>query len=235
MAHETLLKTYLDQTNRMGASELMHWGMQTFENKVVFATALGAEDQVLTDMIVKSGLPIRIVTLDTGRLFPETYDLIAETEKHYNIRIQVYSPSAAAVERMVEAEGINLMYRGRESRKRCCSVRKLEPLRRALEGADAWICGLRQEQSVTRAELNPVEWDAANGLFKLSPLWNWTEQEIWRYLERESVPYNPLHDRGYPSIGCACCTRMVKRVHDLRTGRWWWELPEHKECGLHQA
>ncbi len=219
----------------LDAERVIRRAWETFGGTLVFATSLAAEDQVLTDMIVRNRWPIPFVTLDTGRLFPETYALLAETEKRYGIKIRTFFPDGAAVEAMVAEKGINLFHGSIGNRKLCCRVRKLEPLKRALAPYRAWICGLRREQSVTRAETQIVELDAANGLTKVNPLAAWSEQEVWGYIAARQVPYNPLHDQGFPSIGCACCTRAVKRTEDLRSGRWWWEAPEHKECGLHTS
>lgn len=207
---------------------------EAFGAKLVFATSLAAEDQVITDIIARNRWPIPLVTLDTGRLFAETYDLIAETEKRYGVRIQVFFPDRAQVEAMVAERGVNLFYESVENRKRCCQVRKVEPLKRALAPYEAWLCGLRREQSVTRANVQVVEADAANGLVKVNPLVDWTEQQVWGYIAARQVPYHALHDRGCPSIGCACCTRAIRRTEETRAGRWWWEQPEHKECGLHR-
>jgi len=199
----------------------------------VFASSLGAEDQVLTDLIVRSGLPITIFSLDTGRLPTETYDLIAAVEKHYGIKLKLYYPKHEAVEQYVRTEGINGFYQSVEQRKSCCHVRKVEPLQRALAGNKAWITGLRAEQATTRKSLPIREFDANNALEKFSPLTDWTEKEVWAYLRLHGVPYNALHDQHYPSIGCAPCTRAIAAGEDVRAGRWWWENPETKECGLH--
>ena len=207
---------------------------ETFGDGLVFATSLAAEDQVITDIIVRNGWPIPFVTLDTGRLFPETYEVLAETERRYGIKVKVFFPDRGQVEAMVAEQGINLFRESVAARKRCCFVRKIEPLRRALAPYKAWLCGLRREQSVTRAGVQVVEDDAANGLVKVNPLAAWSEQDVWGYIAARQGPYNPLHDRGFPSIGCACCTRAVTRTEDVRAGRWWWEEPEHKECGLHR-
>jgi phosphoadenosine phosphosulfate reductase len=204
-----------------------------FADKLVFASALGAEDQVITDMIWRNGLKIPIVTLDTARWFNETYQLLAETEQQYGIKLQLYFPEYTAVETMIKEKGINLFLESIENRKRCCRVRKIEPLQRALAGYSSWICGLRREQAVTRNEIEVVEWDAAHEMVKINPLAAWSEADVWEYIGKYSVPYNKLHDHGFPSIGCACCTRAVKRTEDVRAGRWWWETPEQKECGLH--
>ncbi len=206
---------------------------ETFGAGLVFATSLAAEDQVITEIIARNRWPIPLVTLDTGRLFPETYALLAETERRYGIKIRVFFPERAQVEEMVAEQGINLFHDSVENRKRCCRVRKLEPLKRALAPYRAWVCGLRREQSVTRAATRVVADDAANGLVKISPLADWDEQRVWDVIAARQIPYSPLHDQGFRSIGCACCTRAVKCTEGLRSGRWWWEEPEHKECGLH--
>jgi phosphoadenosine phosphosulfate reductase len=199
----------------------------------VFASSLGAEDQVLTDLIVKSCLPITIFSLDTGRLPAETYDLISSVEKHYGIKLKLYYPKNESVEQYVQANGINGFYDSVEQRKSCCQVRKVEPLQRALAGNKAWITGLRAQQATTRAGLPVREWDAGNGLEKFNPLSDWTEKEVWAYIRLHGVPYNALHDKHYPSIGCGPCTRAIAAGEDVRAGRWWWENPESKECGLH--
>ena len=170
--------------------------------------------------------------MDTGRLFPETYDLIALSEKRYCKKIEIYFPDSSAVEKMVAENGINLFFDSVKSRKECCKVRKIEPLFRALSLYDVWICGLRQEQSVTRNELQIAELDNLNKI-KISPLYNWSEKTVWDYIKTNNVPYNTLHDKKFSSIGCACCTRALQDGEGVRDGRWWWEAPEHKECGLH--
>jgi phosphoadenosine phosphosulfate reductase len=205
-----------------------------FEGKVVMASSLGLEDQVLTAMIALNHLTIPIVTMDTGRLFPETLDLIDRTEKRLEIKIQVFFPQSEAVQRMVALNGVNLFRENVELRQHCCAVRKLEPLKRALSGKDAWICGLRQGQGVTRQEVESVEWDSTWNLIKFNPLASWSESAVREYLEKHQVPYNPLHDAGFPSIGCACCTRAILPGEERRAGRWWWERAEQRECGLHR-
>ena len=204
-----------------------------FGPKVAFASSLGIEDQILTHFIADTVPKMRIFTLDTGRLFAETYDLMEKTESRYGIRIEIYAPESNEVESMVREHGINLFYQSIDNRKLCCLVRKLHPLKRALGNLNAWVCGLRRGQGVTRQQVDLVEWDVANELVKFNPLWNWTEQDIQKFVKEHNVPYNPLHDQGFLSIGCSCCTRAVKPGEDLRAGRWWWENPEHKECGLH--
>ncbi|MFZ2269602.1 MAG: phosphoadenylyl-sulfate reductase [Azonexus sp.] len=198
-----------------------------------FANSLGAEDMVLTDLIVKSGLPIEIFSLDTGRLPLETYDLMAAVQQHYGLKLKVYFPQSEAVETYVRANGINAFYESVELRKGCCYMRKVEPLKRALSGKKAWITGLRAEQAATRVGLPTREFDEGNGLEKFNPLADWSEKEIWTYIKQHAVPYNALHDKFYPSIGCAPCTRAISLGEDIRSGRWWWESPDSKECGLH--
>lgn len=199
----------------------------------VFANSLGAEDMVLTDLIVELKLPVEIFSLDTGRLPPETYDLIAAVKVHYGLTLKLVYPRNDLVEDYTGKNGINAFYESVELRKGCCHVRKVEPLQRALAGQKAWITGLRAQQSATRADLPVHAFDAANGLEKFNPLADWNEKEVWAYIKLHGVPYNALHDKFYPSIGCAPCTRAITPGEDIRSGRWWWESPESKECGLH--
>lgn len=215
------------------AEQVLAVAAELHSGRLAFASSLGLEDQVITHLIAQAGLPVPIFTLDTGRLYDETYDLIARTESRYGIRIAVYSPDAEQVEHMVAVHGINLFRDSMAARKRCCEVRKLAPLRRALQGLDAWVCGLRREQSPTRDGVSAVEWDEANGLVKFNPLHDWSEERVREFVSRHGVPYNPLHDAGMPSIGCAPCTRPIESGEDVRAGRWWWESADHRECGLH--
>jgi phosphoadenosine phosphosulfate reductase len=201
----------------------------------VFATSFGAEDMVLFDLIARDHRAIEIATLDTGRLPPETYALIAATEAKYRRRVRVYFPEADAVEQYVRIHGINAFRDSVAQRKACCAVRKVAPLKRLLAGKDAWITGLRRGQSETRAQLAEVAFDPEHGLTKFNPLAQWSESEVWDYLRAHSVPYNALHDAGYPSIGCAPCTRAVAPGEPSRAGRWWWEAQASRECGLHTA
>ena len=198
-----------------------------------FANSLGAEDMVLTDLIVKSGLPIEIFSLDTGRLPLETYDLMAAVDQHYGLKLTIYFPQSAAVENYVREHGINAFYESVALRKACCHMRKVEPLQRALAGKKAWITGMRAQQAATRDGLAVQAYDDGNGLEKFNPLAEWSEKEVWTYIKQNGVPYNALHDKFYPSIGCAPCTRAISLGEDVRSGRWWWETPESKECGLH--
>lgn len=200
---------------------------------ITFANSYGAEDMVLTDLIAKEKLTIEIFSLDTGRLPAETYTLMADVEQTYVIKPLVFFPKHEAVETYVWTQGINAFYESIELRKACCHMRKVEPLQRALSGKQAWITGMRAEQAATRASLPVREFDAGNQLEKFNPLSDWTEKEVWAYIRLFEVPYNGLHDQFYPSIGCAPCTRSVAMGEDIRAGRWWWENPDSKECGLH--
>ncbi len=213
--------------------EVLSFFISEYKDKIAFASSMGLEDQVLTDMIIKIDKDATIFTLDTGRLFHETYELIDKTNSHYKIKIKVYFPKSAKVEAMVNEKGVNLFYESIENRKQCCNVRKIQPLKRAFEGLDMWICGLRKEQSVTRTNIDLIEWDEDNQLLKLNPLANWSIDKVWNYIRNNNVPYNKLHERSYPSIGCQPCTRAVLQSEDIRDGRWWWEKPENRECGLH--
>ncbi len=200
---------------------------------ITFANSYGAEDMVLTDLIAKENLPIEIFSLDTGRLPAETYTLMGDVENTYAIKPVVFFPRHEAVESYVRGKGINAFYESIDLRKACCHMRKVEPLQRALAGKQAWITGMRAEQATTRSALPTREYDAGNQLEKFNPLSDWTEKEIWAYIRLHNVPYNALHDQFYPSIGCAPCTRAVAMGEDIRAGRWWWEDPTSKECGLH--
>lgn len=200
---------------------------------VAFANSLGAEDMVLTDLIAQHQPGIGMFSLDTGRLPQETYDLMQEVRKHYDVKLDVYFPERAAVEEYVAQHGVNGFYDSVELRKRCCRIRKVEPLRRALAGKKAWITGMRRDQAATRAGLEISAFDADNGLHKFNPLLDWTNDDVWEYIRANGVPYNALHDRFYPSIGCAPCTRAISVGEDIRAGRWWWENESGKECGLH--
>ncbi|MFZ2302273.1 MAG: phosphoadenylyl-sulfate reductase [Gallionella sp.] len=202
---------------------------------VCFANSLGAEDMVLTDIIANHHLDIEMFSLDTGRLPQPTYDLMQEVADRYSVPLKVYFPDSAAVERYVAQNGVNGFYDSVESRKSCCFVRKVEPLRRALRGKKAWVTGLRRDQAVTRGSLEVSAYDADFGLQKFNPLLEWSNKDVWAYIRQNNVPYNKLHDQFYPSLGCAPCTRSITPGEDIRAGRWWWENPEDKECGLHVA
>jgi phosphoadenosine phosphosulfate reductase len=231
-APETV-STLLAELAGATAEDVLAAAFTHFPGRVAFASSLGLEDQVLTAMIAESKLDIPIFTLDTGRLFPETYDLIDRTTKRYGLTIHTYFPAAAEVEKMVDRDGVNLFRDSIEARKRCCEIRKVLPMRRAQIELDAWICGLRTGQGATRQKVEPVEWDYLADMVKINPLAAWDEDAVWAYVRAHEIPYNPLHDQGFPSIGCAPCTRAVPEGEDARSGRWWWESAEHRECGLH--
>ena len=230
--HNTELIEQEGILSEKSAEDILTALSEKLSSDVVFASSLGAEDQVIFDMISRLGLDIPVFTLDTGRLFQETYDLISATEKKYNKKIEIIFPKHEAVEEMVNQDGINSFYESAELRKKCCHVRKLEPLSRALAPYSAWICGLRRDQAETRSEVKVIDLDE-NGKVKVNPLIDWTEEDVWNYIKKYKVPYNKLHDKGFLSIGCACCTRAVAPGAHVRSGRWWWEKPEQKECGLH--
>ena len=200
----------------------------------VCASSLGAEDMVLMDLIAQSAPSIGIFTIDTGRLPPETHDLIVRAERHFRRRIRIYVPAQPALESYIRINGINGFYESITQRKDCCHVRKVEPLRRALSGHKAWLTGMRREQAVTLNTLAESEFDAEHGMQKFNPLADWSLADVWHHVRARGLPYNTLHDRGYPSIGCAPCTRAIESGEDIRAGRWWWEAAEHKECGIHQ-
>lgn len=205
-----------------------------FPGKVVLASSLGVEDQALTHMLRQVDAQIEIFTIDTGRLHPETLALMEQTEQRYDFRYKVYRPQRESVDIFVKEKGVDSIYDSIANRKACCYMRKVEPLQRALRGAGAWITGLRREQSATREDVALVAKDEAHGgIYKISPLANWSDKELWDYIKEHDIPYNRLHDQGYPSIGCELCTRAVRAGEDIRAGRWWWENSKHKECGLH--
>ncbi|HLF17806.1 MAG TPA: phosphoadenylyl-sulfate reductase [Candidatus Omnitrophota bacterium] len=234
MKPEKQIKNLLEKSKGKSAGEIIQLAYEAFGQRITFATSLGEEDQVITDMIAKIAPQIEIFTLDTGRLHQETYDLLAKTQKKYNkVTFKVYFPDAKRVEDMVRIKGINLFYESIENRKLCCGIRKVEPLQRALKDVDAWITGLRRAQSVTRADAKAFEWDEANKKIKVNPLVDWNLEQVKEYIKKNKVDSNPLHAKGFISIGCAPCTRAVKPGEDIRAGRWWWEEPEQKECGLH--
>ena len=214
--------------------DILSYLSDKYSSRLAFASSLGLEDQVLTYYLSLIKSPAKIFTLDTGRLFPETLDLLDLTNKRYNVNIEVFFPDPHSVEEMVNSKGINLFYESIDNRKLCCHIRKILPMKRALKDIDIWITGLRAEQSVTRHGLSMVSWDENFGLIKVNPLINWTEEDVWQVIKEHDIPYNPLHDKGYPSIGCQPCTRAVAPGDDIRSGRWWWEQPDHKECGLHE-
>jgi phosphoadenosine phosphosulfate reductase len=202
-------------------------------DKIVLASSLGAEDQVLTHMVLSINPKARIFVLDTGRLHQETYDLMDKTRLHYGFSYEIGFPLSSSVEKLISKKGANSFYTSIENRKECCFIRKVEPLNRLLSTADAWITGLRREQAVTRNTLQEVEVDDAHDMIKINPLASWSNEDVWNYIKANNIPYNSLHDSGFPSIGCSPCTRAIKENEDIRAGRWWWETPDQKECGLH--
>jgi phosphoadenosine phosphosulfate reductase len=215
------------------AIELLLEITKEYQEKSVFTSSMGLEDQVITDILAKSHTKCRIITLDTGRLFNETYNLIEKSERKYKIKIEIYFPNHNSVEKMVSEKGVNLFYESVENRKECCHIRKIEPLQRALQNSKVWITGLRSDQSETRVNTHFAEFDEKFQVLKINPLLDWSLDDTWKYIKENNVPYNPLHDEGYPSIGCAPCTRSIMPGENIRAGRWWWESPETKECGLH--
>ncbi len=231
------IKITIDKLNQhakgLTPEDILRLANKEFGQRMSFASSLGEEDQVITHMISVAIPQLKIFTLDTGRLFPEVYELLAKNQKRYTMPFVVYFPNSQEVEIMVGQKGINLFYESIENRKLCCAIRKVQPLKRALENVDAWISGLRREQSMTRSDNNVFEFDAANEKVKINPLIDWSLKEVRGYIKDNKVDVNPLHEQGFISIGCAPCTRAVKAGEDIRAGRWWWENPENKECGLH--
>jgi phosphoadenosine phosphosulfate reductase len=204
-----------------------------FPNEVVFSTSFGLEDQAITYLIASNKIPVKVFTLDTGRIFPETYTTWSRTVEKYGLSISAYYPETFSVQEFVTAKGPNSFYESVENRKQCCHIRKVEPLQRALKGNKIWITGIRAEQSNNRHDMPMLEWDEVNQIIKFHPLLSWTWGQVKQYVSRNDVPYNPLHDKGFVSIGCAPCTRAIKPGEDFRAGRWWWEDNSKKECGLH--
>jgi phosphoadenosine phosphosulfate reductase len=224
------------QSKIEATAALLKKSLNDHDGSIVFANSLGAEDVVIADLISRYSPEISNFVLDTGRLPEETLKLLADVQARYsNLTVNVYYPESADVEGFVAENGVNAFYESQALRKGCCFVRKIKPLKRALADKKAWITGLRREQSVTRDEIQFEEWDEGNNMHKLNPLADWSEKEVWAYIKANDVPYNELHDKHYPSIGCAPCTRAISMGEDVRSGRWWWENPENRECGLHPA
>lgn len=219
--------------NKLSISELLTELAQMFEGRIAFSTSLSWEDQVITHHIFSQNLPIRVFTLDTGRMFPETYSVLNSTRERYKKEIEVYFPQATSVQDLVTKKGASSFYESLENRKECCFIRKVEPLNRALDGVDCWITGIRAEHSENRKELSIVEFDEQRKIQKVNPLANWSLDEVKEEIKKHNIPYNILHDRGFVSIGCQPCTRAIKEGDDFRAGRWWWEESNKKECGLH--
>lgn len=234
MIDQSTIEKLTDRIQEMDSIQAIKTLSEMFPEKVVFSTSLGQEDQVITQLIAKHKLPVEIFTLDTGRLFYETYDLLARTIIKYGVDIKTYYPNTPSVEKFVQEKGINSFYESVENRKSCCYIRKVEPLKRALKDNKVWITGLRAEQSTNRQQMKKLEWDPANQILKYNPLLDWTMDQMLDYINEHKIPYNPLHDQGFVSIGCAPCTRAISPGEDPRAGRWWWET-SHKECGLHET
>jgi phosphoadenosine phosphosulfate reductase len=232
---ELQIKKIAEEMEDQSAMKVLKWAINAYAPKIALASSFGAEDVILIDMMVKINKEkAKIFTLDTGRLNQETYDVMDAIRKKYDIQIEVYFPEQGETEEMVKIKGMNLMYESVENRKLCCEIRKVHPLNRALSKLDGWITGLRREQAITRANIYKLEIDSSHGnIVKINPLADWTNEMIWDYIHKNNVPYNKLHDSGYPSIGCEPCTRAVHRGEDPRAGRWWWENATQKECGLH--
>lgn len=224
----------IEKLNLMTSEEAMRYLMDKYGDRIALSSSLSLEDQVITHMMLSIRKNARIFTLDTGRLFPETYSLIDKTNMKYGIKMEIYFPDHEKVEAMTRKHGVNLFYESIEKRKECCNVRKIEPLNRALSTLDVWVCGLRREQSITRGDMKMVEKDPYSNVIKFNPLIDWSLKDVTDYIKANNIPYNPLHDKGYPSIGCQPCTRPVAEGEDIRSGRWWWEDPDKKECGLHK-
>lgn len=231
---KSLLINELNQlTDKKSIEEILKNLSERFSGKVVFTTSFGYEDQVVTDMILSKQLPIKVVTLDTGRLFEETYKVYEKTRQKYGQPIIAYFPDTSEVEKLLNEKGPISFYESLENRKECCYIRKVEPLKRALADAECWITGLRASQSEGRSDLQPFMWDENHRLIKYNPLLAWSLEEIIQYIRDFNVPYNALHDKGFVSIGCEPCTRAIKPGENFRAGRWWWETNSGKECGLH--
>ena len=223
-----------EQMESQGAEQVLRWAAETFSPKIAFSSSFGAEDVVVIDLISRIQPRVKVFTLDTGRLPEETYELMDRIRQRYQIEIVSFFPKREAVEQLEREKGFYSFRQSVENRKECCAIRKVEPLNRALAGLQAWITGLRREQSVTRTRLAKVEADAAHGgIAKVNPLADWTTERVWEHIRKNKVPYNLLHDRNFTSIGCAPCTRAIRPGEEIRAGRWWWEQADHKECGLH--
>lgn len=233
MKSNIMLKELSDQLSGKSIEESLALLVEHFAGRIVFTTSLGIEDQVITHMIFKNDLDIKVATLDTGRLFPQTYDVLSNTISRYRKKITVHFPEYEAVEKMVSEKGPFSFFESKENRMECCRLRKVVPLNRALDGMECWISGIRADQSDNRNQMNWIEYDEAKKLIKFYPLFNWSFEDVNNFIKENNVPYNSLHDKGYVSIGCEPCTRAVKPGEDFRAGRWWWENDGSKECGCH--
>lgn len=230
MKEITTIKTQLENLSLV---EKLQYLAEQYKDKIVFSTSFGWEDQVVTHLIFSNHIPIKVFTLETGRLFPETYYVWNRTLEIYQKPIHAYFPQSELLQGMVDAKGPSSFYESVENRKECCYIRKIEPLKRALVGNEIWITGIRADQSINREGMQDVEWDEGNQLYKFHPIFDWTLEDVKQYVKDNNIVYNTLHDKGFPSIGCAPCTRAVNEGEDFRAGRWWWEDQSKKECGLH--
>lgn len=231
--HKKLVTNLLHQLSGLNEVAFIQMLTEQFPGKVTFSTSFSFEDQVITHQILANKLPVKIFTLDTGRMFTETYSVWSSTNEKYKTTIKAYYPNQHSLEKFITEKGPNSFYESVDNRKNCCFIRKVEPLQRALQGNEIWITGLRAEHSPDRKDLPVIEWDEVNNIIKYHPILHWTNDTVKNYIHRHQIPYNPLHDKGFVSIGCAPCTRAVKPGEDFRAGRWWWEDAEKKECGLH--
>ncbi len=227
------IKVLNKQFSSADLSEVLTFLLEKYDKKVILASSLGLEDQVLTHSLLSLNKEARIFVLDTLRLNDETYDVLNETKKKYQFEYEIYYPNKRAVNKLTKEKGVNSFYESIENRKECCAIRKLEPLQRVLKTVDVWITGLRKDQSITRKNMKLFEYDEQYNILKINPLINWSYDDVWEAVNQYDIPYNKLHDKGYPSIGCDPCTRAIKLGEDLRAGRWWWEAADQKECGLH--
>lgn len=230
---KNIIANLLHQSGRLNIRDFISLLVDTYPDQVTFSTSFSYEDQAITHEILGNKLPVKIFTLDTGRLFAETYSVWSSTNALYNSPIKAYYPNQELLQDFVAAKGPNSFYESVDNRKQCCHIRKVEPLKRALAGNAVWITGLRSEHSADRHDLPMVEWDETNKIIKYHPILHWTNEEVKKYISDNHIPYNPLHDRGFVSIGCAPCTRAIRPGEDFRAGRWWWEDANKKECGLH--
>ncbi len=228
----------IDETRKeiqnLSPIELLWYISKTFNDKAVFSTSFGQEDQVISDMILSNNIPIKIFTLDTGRMFEDTYRVMQRTNDKYKTKIEVYFPENKLIEELYKAKGAYSFYESIDNRKECCSIRKVAPLKKALNGNQAWITGLRADQSQNRSSLSTAMFDEGFDILKFNPLLNWTLEDVNHYIKENNIPQNALHSKGFISIGCSPCTRAIKEDEDIRAGRWWWEDTSKKECGLHR-
>lgn len=228
-----LISELQSELNGKEIAEQLQWIADRFPGEVIFSTSFGLEDQVITYLVAKNHIPVKVFTLDTGRLFAETYSTWSRTVEKYSLTISAFYPDALSLQEFISSRGPNSFYESVENRKQCCHIRKVEPLQRALRGNKVWITGIRADQSNNRNDMPLVEWDETNNIIKFHPLLHWSWGEVKQFVSRNDIPYNPLHDKGFVSIGCAPCTRAIKPGEDFRAGRWWWEDSSKKECGLH--